>query len=86
MSDKFTCESCNEPYDENTAAEEFNSHFDGEFDYFFNGWEGYCSDCAICEQENREEPIYSEDNPPPGCRACGGPFPQCTTSCPIFDD
>lgn len=23
---------------------------------------------------------------PPGCAACGGPYPQCTTSCKIFDD
>lgn len=24
--------------------------------------------------------------PPPGCRACGGPWPQCQTSCNLFDD
>lgn len=24
--------------------------------------------------------------PPEGCRACGGPYPDCTSSCPLFDD
>lgn len=24
--------------------------------------------------------------PPEGCRACGGPYPDCKISCPIFDD
>lgn len=24
--------------------------------------------------------------PPPGCRACGGPYPYCLTSCNLFDD
>ena len=23
---------------------------------------------------------------PEGCRACGGPYPNCTDSCPLFDD
>ena len=23
---------------------------------------------------------------PSGCAACGGPYPYCKTSCPIFDD
>lgn len=24
--------------------------------------------------------------PPAGCGACGGPFPDCATSCRLFDD
>ena len=27
-----------------------------------------------------------EDNIPEGCVACGGPYPSCKTSCPLFDD
>jgi 20S proteasome alpha/beta subunit len=27
-----------------------------------------------------------EKNAPSGCIACGGPYPYCKTSCPIFDD
>ena len=23
---------------------------------------------------------------PSGCKACGGPYPHCKTSCPLFDD
>ena len=23
---------------------------------------------------------------PYGCRACGGPYPMCKSSCPMFDD
>ena len=26
------------------------------------------------------------DGIPEGCAACGGPYPQCCTSCPVFDD
>lgn len=29
---------------------------------------------------------YDGDVPPAGCRACGGPYPSCTTSCSMFDD
>jgi hypothetical protein len=28
---------------------------------------------------------YDPDKPPKGCAACGGPFPLCAESCPIFD-
>lgn len=27
-----------------------------------------------------------ECNIPEGCLACGGPYPECTTSCKLFDD
>lgn len=27
-----------------------------------------------------------EDGIPAGCRACGGHYPECTDSCPLFDD
>lgn len=31
--------------------------------------------------------MTSDDmDPPPGCRACGGPWPHCQTSCNLFDD
>ena len=34
-----------------------------------------------------EEEYYQEcDDIPEGCAACGGPYPQCTTSCKLFDD
>ena len=26
------------------------------------------------------------DDIPEGCRACGGPYPDCMDSCPLFDD
>ena len=29
---------------------------------------------------------YGGDVPPAGCRACGGPYPDCTSSCSLFDD
>ena len=28
----------------------------------------------------------SDEEPPFGCKACGGPYPQCKTSCKLFDD
>lgn len=29
---------------------------------------------------------YGGNVPPSGCRACGGPYPHCKTSCKLFDD
>lgn len=55
-------------------------------------------DTYICENCGRE---YSEDelddlttyvtfddpdDMPSGCKACGGPYPSCKTSCKLFDD
>ena len=28
----------------------------------------------------------SDDDVPEGCAACGGPYPRCCDSCPLFDD
>jgi predicted RNA-binding Zn-ribbon protein involved in translation (DUF1610 family) len=30
--------------------------------------------------------MYNGDVPPSGCRACGGPYPHCKSSCKLFDD
>lgn len=30
--------------------------------------------------------MYGGNVPPAGCRACGGPYPYCETSCGMFDD
>lgn len=27
-----------------------------------------------------------DDEPPEGCLACGGPYPDCISSCTVFDD
>lgn len=34
------------------------------------------------------EEYFEEDDtePPFGCQACGGPYPQCKTSCKLFDE
>ncbi|WP_303330914.1 hypothetical protein [Bacteroides acidifaciens] len=29
---------------------------------------------------------YKGNVPPVGCRACGGPYPHCKTSCKLFDN
>lgn len=28
----------------------------------------------------------TDDDVPEGCAACGGPYPNCCSSCPLFDD
>ena len=35
---------------------------------------------------NMENELLGDDETPEGCDACGGPYPHCKTSCPIFDD
>lgn len=54
------------------------------------GWE---VDEMEYEYEDDEEEwtssVYKSlgsDIPPTGCRACGGPYPHCKTSCKLFDD
>ena len=32
------------------------------------------------------EDASDDDDIPEGCAACGGPYPDCTSSCPMFDD
>lgn len=29
---------------------------------------------------------YDDDDVPEGCAACGGDYPNCADSCPLFDD
>lgn len=46
------------------------------------------------KDDDEYEDIYKEDksdreyrgNIPSGCAACGGPYPSCMSSCPMFDD
>lgn len=33
-----------------------------------------------------EDEDYDEDGIPEGCAACGGNYPHCKSSCPLFDD
>ena len=38
------------------------------------------------DEEFMDDLEYDEDYIPPGCRACGGNYPNCTSSCPLFDE
>lgn len=43
-------------------------------------------DDELYEEDYIEDDEYDKDYIPPGCRACGGNHPRCTTSCPLFDE
>ena len=49
----------------------------------------YCSE-VLSDDEVTDEPKGNvegeDDDMPECCRACGGPYPDCQTSCSIFDD
>lgn len=50
-----------------------------------------CHHSVDIEDYDSEEEIYSyssyeNDDMPECCVACGGPYPNCMTSCKIFDD
>lgn len=52
-----------------------------------------CPQCQhsvdIADYEHEEESFSSAQSyldEPECCRACGGPYPNCKTSCKIFDD
>lgn len=69
---------------------------DSELDYF-KTW-----DCPKCgnsildqdieweteedEDDEDEEYIEADYDIPEGCAACGGDYPNCVDSCPMFDD
>lgn len=50
--------------------------------------------CEECDEELELDTSTNEfileynndDDVPEGCAACGGPYPDCTSSCPLFDD
>ena len=48
-----------------------------EDDYVYDGNEGYTEETLN---------VFGGDVPPEACRACGGPYPYCKTSCKLFDD
>lgn len=52
-----------------------NMHYDAKWDVMVCDSCGYMSICSS-----------GEIAIPEGCRACGGPYPNCMTSCNIFDD
>lgn len=66
----WACENCGTIYD--SASEYGLSEYDESYDEMYRE--------ARRELEN--DPNYI----PPGCAACGGPYPKCKTSCKIFDD
>lgn len=51
-----------------------------------------CPSCGFSidhdDYEDDYELYFDDDDsePPVGCQACGGPYPQCKTSCSLFDD
>lgn len=60
-----------------------------EMRYSYNKSEFKCFDCGLIMDEDDwdfEHDEVNADIPPYGCRACGGPWPNCKTSCKLFDD
>ena len=81
---KFICKCCGCEFDPDEAYEEFDAHYDGRYNY--EGWEGYCGECAIEQMGFAIEYNADSDSIPDGCRQCGGDYPNCADSCPRFDD
>ena len=58
---------------------------------YLNRGYAICNEWEIDEMEyeyERDEDVdeRGDDIPPAGCRACGGPYPNCKLSCKLFDD
>ena len=53
-----------------------------------------CPNCGYSFNDLTDEELSTsiydetedEDDIPEGCIACGGPYPNCTSSCSMFDD
>ncbi|MEY8515369.1 hypothetical protein AALC25_00305 [Lachnospiraceae bacterium 29-84] len=54
--------------------------------YSYNKSEFKCPQCGYMMDEDEWEPEREDDGIPWGCQNCGGPYPQCITSCKLFDD
>lgn len=81
---KVKCDTCRELFDRDRAAAMIDEEYgNGTYDYYFL-WNNFCFSCAEDIIDEGED--YDEDNPPPGCRECGGNYPYCCDSCPIYDD
>lgn len=55
-------------------------------------WEA-CPNCGTWMKKIDEDTWYcpvcgadDDDDIPEGCAACGGDYPNCVDSCPMFDD
>jgi len=50
--------------------------------------EWICTECGSANDVTEDNIIYDndDDDVPEGCRACGGFYPHCKDSCPLFDD
>ena len=57
-----------------------NSLYPWEYDEALSDWEQK----VLVELGYFEDDSY--DSIPEGCAACGGPWPDCETSCKMFDD
>ena len=55
---------------------------DGSYSCPFCGW-GFTGEGADYEEFDEYE--YDEDDIPAGCIACGGPYPDCISSCNLID-
>lgn len=40
----------------------------------------------VTDEYGNECLVPKRDIPPAGCRACGGPYPDCLPSCKMYDD
>lgn len=49
----------------------------------FGSWDGETYICDYCAAQYDDD---DEDFVPEGCSACGGPYPECRDSYPIFDE
>ena len=83
---KHICEDCGCEFDPNEAADLFNARYADGYDYFYNGWDTFCGECAIEQMKYILKNRDNSDSIPDGCRECGGDYPNCADSCSMFDD
>lgn len=63
---------------------------DGAWECEECGYENDVSEDNIVDDDDCDDgtnPSYDDDDEiPEGCEACGGDYPNCKDSCPLFDD
>ncbi len=80
--DEFKTCSCGNGFYEDTVREYLA--YSGLDDSDYDGTE--CFECAYRDLTGRDYDPYDESGVPDGCRECGGDYPNCKASCPMYDD
>lgn len=81
-------------YDCDWYCDECGAYLNSQLGFTADDDEWVCTECGMLNDVTEDNIIGNDDfdeiddldDIPEGCRACGGNYPLCCDSCPLFDD